>query len=365
MRKAAIALTVGAVACAAAASYIRFVMVPDAEQVQSDTHTVNHYAGTASFLDNQAIAAGDFAHAFVKDAPFTAVEDFKTASLHGGTAVITDATAVSGPAAPALASTTVNWAVDRKTLLPAAAPSGSGAVDHQGLAVGFPFDPGARDHPWWDTGSGKQATAKYVRTEKHAGRTAYVYTVDAGGALADKTILAKVPPSIQSEVLKGLAASVIPDQASALALLLPKNGGEVPLAYASVTKTTLWVDKVDGTTLDVDTQQTVTAQLKSALGMVPLAPVLDVHTKYSPQGVADSVRQSKDDQSRVLWEGEIAPGALAALALVLLIGAVVVWRRGGAAPPAADSPAGDPAGEGEVSEDGMTPAGPANAAEDV
>ncbi|MFL6115384.1 MAG: porin PorA family protein [Catenulispora sp.] len=355
MRKAAIALTVGAVACGAAASYIRFVMIPDAEQVRSDTHTVNRYAGTASFLDNQAIAAGDFPHAFQKDVPFTAVEDFKTASLHDGTAVITDATTVSGPAAPALSNTTVNWAVDRKTLLPAAAPAGSDAVDHKGLAVGFPFDPGAHDYPWWDVGSGKQATAKYVRTEKHMGRTAYVYTVDASGTLADKTILAKVPPSIQADVLKGLAASVVPDQASTLALLLPKNGGEVPLAYASTTKTTLWVDKFDGTTLDVDVQQTVMAQLKSALGMVPLAPVLDVHTKYSPQGVAESVQQSKDNQSQMLWEGEVAPGALAALALVLLIGAVVVWRRGGAAAaPTGDSAAGETAAEDEPSPDETT-----------
>ncbi|MBW8806532.1 MAG: DUF3068 domain-containing protein [Catenulisporales bacterium] len=350
MRKAGIALLTGAIACAAASAYIRFVMVPDAEQVQSDTHTVNHYAGTASFLDTQTIATGDLAHAFKKEVPFTAVEDFKTASLHGGTAVITDATTVSGPAAPALASTTVNWAVDRKTLLPAAAPAGSDAVDHKGLVVGFPFDPDAKDYPWWDDGTAKQATAKYVRTEKHADRTAYVYTVEAGGSLADKTILAKVPPSIQAEVLKGLAASVAPDQASALAVLLPKNGGEVPLSYASTTKSTLWVDEFSGTTLDVDIQQTVTVELKSALGMVPLAPVLDVHTKYSPQGVADSVKQSKDDQSRMLWEGEVAPGALAALALVLLVGAVVAWRRRDAVTAAGDSAAGETAGEDEASE---------------
>ncbi|OLE25596.1 MAG: hypothetical protein AUG49_10365 [Catenulispora sp. 13_1_20CM_3_70_7] len=333
MRKAGIALLTGAIACAAASAYIRFVMVPDAEQVQSDTHTVNHYAGTASFLDTQTIATGDLAHAFKKEVPFTAVEDFKTASLHGGTAVITDATTVSGPAAPALASTTVNWAVDRKTLLPAAAPAGSDAVDHKGLVVGFPFDPDAKDYPWWDDGTAKQATAKYVRTEKHADRTAYVYTVEAGGSLADKTILAKVPPSIQAEVLKGLAASVAPDQASALAVLLPKNGGEGPLSYASTTKSTLWVDEFSGTTLNVDIQQTVTVELKSALG-----------------SVADSVKQSKDDQSRMLWEGEVAPGALAALALVLLVGAVVAWRRRDAVTAAGDSAAGETAGEDEASE---------------
>src|SRR2546423_11685181 len=149
MRKAGIALLTGAIACAAAWAYIRFVMVPDAEQVQSDPHTVNHYAGTASFLDTQTIATGDLAHAFKKEVPFTAVEDFKTASLHGGTAVITDATTVSGPAAPALASTTVNWAVDRKTLLPAAAPAGSDAVDPQGPGGGLPVDPRAQDYPWW------------------------------------------------------------------------------------------------------------------------------------------------------------------------------------------------------------------------
>ncbi|GAA1949206.1 porin PorA family protein [Catenulispora subtropica] len=342
MRKAAIALTAGAVVCAAAAAYIRFVMVPDAEQVQSDTHTVNHYTGTASFLDPKALASGDLAHVFSKDVPFTAVEDFRTASLHGGTAVLTDATTTAGPAAPALGDSTVTWAVDRKTLMPAAAPSGTTAVEHKGLSVGFPFAPKARDYPYWDGGTGKQATAKYVRTEQHAGRTAYVYTVDVTGALADKGIQAKVPQSVPSEVLKSLAATLAPDQAGALSLLLPKDGGDVPLTYSSTTKGTMWVDKFDGTTLDADNQQTVTAQLKSPLGEVPLTAVLDVHTKYSPQGVADSVKQSKDNQSRMLWEGDVAPGALAVVALGLLAGAVLVWRRGGAAavPAAADGPPG-------------------------
>ncbi|NUR59199.1 MAG: DUF3068 domain-containing protein [Catenulispora sp.] len=332
MRKAAIALTAGAVVCAAAAAYIRFVMVPDAEQAQSDTHTVNHYSGTASFLDQQAIAGGDLAHAFQKDLPFTAVEDFKTASMHGSTAVIADVTTTSGPAAAALGNSSVNWAVDRKTLLPAAIPSGVTAVEHQGLVVGFPFAPGAHDYPWWDGGTGKAATAKYARTEKHAGRTAYVYTVDTTGTLADKTILAKLPQSIGQEVLKGLAASIAPDQASALSLLLPKDGSDVALTYVSSTKSTMWVDKFDGTTLDADNQQTVTAQLKSKLGAVPLTAVLDVHTKYSPQGVADSVKQSKDNESRMLWEGDVAPGALALLAVLLLVGAVVVARRGAGGP---------------------------------
>src|SRR5947209_7980973 len=99
MRKAAIALTVGAVVFAGAAGYIRLVMVPDAEQVQSDTHTVNRYSGTASYLDTRAVAAADFAHAFAKDVPFTAVEDFKTAKMYGQSAVITDATTTSGDAA--------------------------------------------------------------------------------------------------------------------------------------------------------------------------------------------------------------------------------------------------------------------------
>jgi hypothetical protein len=335
MRKAAIALTAGAVVCAAAAAYIRFVMVPDAEQAQSDTHTVNHYTGTVTFLDQQALASGDLAHVFQKDVPFTAVEDFKTASMHGSTAVIADVTTTSGPAAPVLGNSSVNWAVDRKTLLPAATPSGVTAADHQGLVVGFPFAPGAHDYPWWDGGTGKAATAKYVRTEKHAGRTAYVYTVDTSGPLADKSILAKLPQSIGQEVLKGLAASIAPDQASALSLLLPKDGSDVPLTYVSSTKSTMWVDEFDGTTLDADNQQTVTPQLKSKLGAVPLpASVLDVHTKYSPQGVADSVKQAKDDESRMLWEGDIAPAALALLAVLLLVGAVVVARRGSGGPSA-------------------------------
>jgi len=48
MRKSVIALTAGAVVCAAVAGVIRFKMVPDAERVQNDQLSVIHYTGTAA-----------------------------------------------------------------------------------------------------------------------------------------------------------------------------------------------------------------------------------------------------------------------------------------------------------------------------
>lgn len=167
--------------------------------------------------------------------------------------------------------------------------------------MGFAFAPGAHDYAWWDGATATQATAKYVRSESHVGRSTYVYVVDVSGPLKDPGTVALLPP-----------------------------GGDnvmVPLTYSSATKTTVWVDKLSGTTVDADAHQTVTAQMKSKIGTVPLSAVLDVDTKMSPAGIADAVKQSKDDQSQLLWEGVVAPLALVILAAAFVVGAVVAGRR--------------------------------------
>ncbi|MEY9857022.1 hypothetical protein ABH935_002630 [Catenulispora sp. GAS73] len=328
MRKSVLVFVAGAVLCAAVAGVIRFKMVPDAERVQSDQNTVTHYAGTASYLDQHAVAGGDLAHAFVKGSPFTAVETVKAIGMHGDVAVLSDVTAITG-AGGVLGNPTSTWAVDRKTLMPAAAPTGVTADPHQGLAVGFAFAPGKHDYPWWDGATGTQATAKYVRSENHVGRSTYVFTVDVSGALKDPGTLAQLPQAVPVSVLKGLAATMAPDMQGALAALLPPGGDSVmvPLSYTSATKTTMWVDQLSGTTVDADAHQTVTAQMASKLGTVPLTAVLDVDTKMSPQGISDAVKQSKDDESKLLWEGTVAPAALVVLALALVVAAVMTGRR--------------------------------------
>ena len=329
MRRSVLAFAAGAVVCAAVAGVIRFKLVPDAERVQSDQNTVTRYAGTASYLDQHAVAGGDLAHAFVKGAPFTAVETVKAIGMHGDVAVLSDVTAING-AGGVLGDPAATWAVDRKTLMPAPAPAGVAADAHQGLAVGFAFGPGKHDYPWWDGATGTQTTAKYVRGENHVGRSTYVFTVDVSGALKDPGTLGQLPPAVPVSVLKGLAATMAPDLQGALAALLPPGGDSVmvPLSYTSATKTTMWVDQLSGTTVDADAHQTVTAEMKSKLGTVPLTAVLDVDTKMSPQGIADAVRQSKDDESKLLWEGTVAPAALAVLALAMVVGAVLMGRRG-------------------------------------
>jgi hypothetical protein len=353
MRRSVVAFVTGAVVCAAVAGVIRFKLVPDAERVQSDQNTVTRYAGTASYLDQKAVGSGDLAHAFVKDSPFTAVETVKAAGMHGDVAVLSDVTAISG-AGGVLGNPTATWAVDRKTLMPAPVPAGVKADAHQGLAVGFAFAPGKHDYPWWDGATGRQATAKYVRSENHVGRSTYVYTVDVSGALKDPGTLAQLPQAVPAAVLKGLAATIAPNLQGALAAILPPGGDSVlvPLTYASSTKTTLWVDQLSGTTVDADSRQTVTAQLTSPIGPVPLTAVLDVDTKMSPAGIADAVKLSKDDQSKLLWEGTVAPVALALLALALIVGAVMAGRRGRGAAVAGGAAGSTGAGEGGGDGDG-------------
>ena len=326
MRKSVLVLAAGAVVCAAVAGVIRFKVVPDSERVQSDQNTVTRYTGTASYLDQQAVASGDLAHAFVKDAPFTAVETVKAIGMQGDVAILSDVTAING-AGGVLGNPAATWAVNSKTLMPEPLPAGD---DHQGLAVGFAFSPGKHDYPWWDGATVTKATAKYVRSESHVGRSTYVYTVDVSGPLKDPGTLGRLPREVPAGVLKGLAAAIAPDLRGELAAVLPAGGDSMPvhLTCSSSTTSTMWADQLSGTTVDADSRQTVTAQLTSPLGPIPLSTVLDVDAKMSPASIADAVKQSKDDQSQLLWEGTVAPLALVVLALALIVGAVLMVRRG-------------------------------------
>jgi len=327
MRKSAIALVAGAVVAGVAAGAIRFVLVPSQEQVQSSTSQVEHYAGTASFLDQSAVASGDLAHAFATDVPFTADEVYKTVSLHGGTAVMSDTTTTTGPAAAVLGSGSSVWAVDRKTLLPATPPAGSNVQAHQGLVVGFAFGPEKKDYPWWDSVTESQATAKYSGSEQRAGVSTYVYEVDAKGPAKEQSIVAKLPTSIPQLVLKGLARQLGGAQAAALALVLPKDGSDVALTYVAETTTKTWIEQTTGETIESQQTETVTAAMKTPVGEVPLTSVLTVKLNSTPAGVAADAKKAKDDDSKLMWLGTVLPAALGALTLLLLVLAVLTGRR--------------------------------------
>jgi hypothetical protein len=324
------------VVAGAVAGTVRFVLVPSREQVTSSTNQVEHYAGTVSFLNQQAVASGDLANAFAKDVPFTADEAYKTLSLSGGTAVMSDITTTAGPGAAVLGNGSSVWALDRKTLLPATPPAGSKAQAHEGLVVGFAFGPEKKDYPWWDSATQSQATAKYTRSEQHAGVSTYVYTIDATGPAREASLTAKLPTTIPQAVLKGLASTLGGAQAQLLALALPKDGSDVALSYAAETKTTTWIDQKTGETIESQQTETVTAQMKTPVGVVPLTSVLSVNLNSTPAGVAADAKKAQDDGSQLLWIGTVLPAALAVLAVVMLGLAVLGLRRR----PAAAAPDG-------------------------
>lgn len=358
MRKSALALVAGAVIAGAVAGAVRFVVVPSQEVVQSSTDTTEHYAGTVTFLDQTAVASGDLANAFKKDVPFTADERYKTVSLSGNTAVMSDTTTSAGPAAAVLGNGSSIWAVDKKTLLPVTAPAGSNAQPHQGLVVGFAFGPKQQDYPWWDSATESQATAKFSGAEKHAGQDTYVYTIDAKGPAKAQSITAKLPATIPQAVLGGLAQTLGAAQAQALALVLPKDGSDVALSYVAETKTKTWIDKVTGETIESQQTETVTAEMKTPVGMVPLTPVLTVTLNSTPAGVAADAKKANDDNSKLMTLGTVLPAGLAVLAVLLLAGAVLVARR---KPAAAAAAAG--AGDGDAGSDDAVSESESSAAE--
>ncbi|MBR7837388.1 DUF3068 domain-containing protein [Actinospica durhamensis] len=330
MRKSTAAFVAGAVFLAGTAGVIRFVVLPGQERVQSSTNTTMDYAGSASFLDMKAVAAGNLEQAFAKDVPFTATEQYKTVAINGGEALMSDATTISGPAAAALGNQQALWSVDRTSLQPAAIPAGSGALAHTGLAIGFPVHPAAADAQWWDSATQTAGTAKYVTTEEHGGRSTYLFTVDINGAVKDPGLLSKFPASVPSTLLTALASTMPTSQQQLLASAMPAGTPvvTVPLTYTVDTKESMWIDTVTGETIDATQTQAVTAQMTTPAGAVPLVPVLTVDLKMPPAAVSAAADKASSDAGKILWLGTATPIALAILALALLAAAIWTIRKG-------------------------------------
>ena len=327
MRKSTVLLTTGAIVLVAAAAVTRFAVFPAVDQVPANTDITAHLAGTANLLNASALASGDAAHAFLTNQPVTGTQVVKVTSTEGRTAVTSMTLTIHGPDGSTLVHATHVFAVDRVTLEPATAPSGSNAEPHTGLAAGFPLTPAKTTYQYWDTMTRTATPATYTKTDTLNGRSAYVYTIHAAGPIKDPTTLAALPPALPKTALAGLAARLPVAQQQALSTLLPQLPSAVPLTYSSSTDSQAWVDTETGYLLDLTEHQTITADRTTPAGAEPLGQVLDITLSGTSGTVAASADRAHTIATVLVLVGTVAPLTLAGLGLVLVILLVVLARR--------------------------------------
>ncbi|OIJ66014.1 porin PorA family protein [Streptomyces mangrovisoli] len=322
MRKSSWILTGTAVVLVATSAVTRFGAYPALHQIPSDADSTFHYKGTASLLNAPALAAGDSAHAYLRDLPVTLDWRIAVRDTSGRTAVVLDDAVLRGPGGKTLNSAQHIWAVDRRTLSDRPAPAGSGAEQHSGLVFSWPLDPEKRDYPFWDTGVRRTVTARYAGSDQVDGRQAYRYAIKATGALADPTTVKALPKVLPRSAVAALSQALPAAQRPGKAALaaLPEA---VPLTYTSTTERTGWVDASTGLALNGSLHQTVLAQTQGASGPVTLFPVTDVSVK----GAAASVHQQTHDASvaqRAWWW--LSTGVPLGLLVLAILAAALAFR---------------------------------------
>ena len=346
MRRSTIVLLIVGVLLLVASALTRFLAYPALDQLPSDFDRTAVYSGTGSFLNPAALQSGNAANALLLDQAVTVDRHVKVTSTHDSTAVVSDDISGKLTNGTTVLNLDHTWALDRKTMQAAPAPSGVTVDPHQGITIAFPIDVQPKDYTYWDSNTQQAVPAKYQRTETFSGRTAYVFTVSVNGQVKDPKLLASLPPALPKSLLQSLAGLLPAAAQSQLQTLGPSLPAQIPLAYTSANSLTAWIDSQTGLPLNVQQQQTVTAGLSIAGAAIPLVPVLQLDSKNTPASVSQATNDAKNYSEGLSFIGTWLPIILLVLGLLFLALAVLMQRRRRPAPPAAYTGSGGPRGPG-------------------
>jgi len=328
MRRSSIVLLVVGVLLLALAAVTRFLAYPAVDQLPSDFDRTVVYTGTGSFLNASAVQSGNAANALLLDQDVTVSRHVKVTSTHDSTAVVEDD--ILGKLTNG--GTTVltlnhTWAIDRKNMGAASAPSGVTVDPHEGITVAFPIDVQPKDYTYWDSNTQQAVPAKYQKTETFSGRQAYVFDVSVTGQVKDPKLLSQLPPGLPQADLVPLAAFLPAAAQAQLQALASKLPATVPLSYTSANSITAYIDSKTGLPLNVQQQLTVTAGLSLGSTTLPLLPVLALDIKNNQASINQAVNDAKNYSEGLSAFGTWIPIALLVLGILALVGAFLLQRR--------------------------------------
>lgn len=352
-RSSGVLLVIGVLLLAAAAA-VRFAAYPAIDQLPADFDRTVTYTGTGSFLNPSAIASGNAANALLLNQAVTVDRHVKVTSTSGATAIVSDD--ITGTLANGTKVLSLNhtWAIDRKTMNEAQAPSGVQVDPHQGITIGFPINVSPQDHTYWDSNTQQAVPAKYDSTVTYNGRQAFIFKVSANGQVKDQKLLAQLPPGLPKTALGSLTSLLPQALQSQLGALAPNLPTTLPLGYTSANSITAWIDSKTGLPLNVEQQETVTAGLSLGGAALPLIPVLSFDIKNNQASINQAVNDAKNYSEGLSAVGTWIPIALLVLGLLCLLAALLLWRR---KRPAPAGPPDYPGPSGSAGPDGPTTPG--------
>jgi DUF3068 family protein len=327
MRRSSIILLVVGVVLLAAAGVVRFAVYPAVKQLPSDYDRTATYSGTGTFLNPAAVASGNAANALLANQSITVTRHAKVTSTSGSTAVVSDDITGKLSNGTTVLSDNHVWAIDRKSMYAAPAPHGSIVDQHEGITIGFPIGVQPRDYTYWDANTEQAVPAGFQRTESYLGRAATVFTANASGPVKDPKLLAGLPSALPASALGSVASLLPPNVQTLLKTLGSALPVMLPLSYTSATKITSWIDTGTGLPLNVQQQQTVTADLSLAGSSQPLLPVLADSIANTTASINQAVHDATTAGVTLTLLGVTVPLVLLTLGILLIALALFLHYR--------------------------------------
>lgn len=335
MRKAlpASLAAVGVIALVAA-PVLKYGVVPSQSQLPSDTDTIRNYAGTFDTLLNADALTGGGGPALLTGVPASVEKHVTVEATSGDVALLRDANVVKA-ADKVVASSTVDYSVDRKTLAGTAPDGleGNNIVQPKGQTVTWPIDTERKDYVYWVQDTGQGVPAVYEGSERKGGLDTYVFTANAPAApIVDENVLASFPATLPKATLTALAGQLgLADaETAALGQLLAALPDEVPLSYTYAGTTKVFVEPETGLVIASERDETrvVNIAATAATPSVPLTPVWKLNFTSTDASITAAASDANDAVDRKQLYGTTLPIVLLVLGLGLLGAAAVLVRQG-------------------------------------
>ncbi len=362
LQRTSITLVLLGILLIAAAGVVRFVALPAASKLPTNTNTTNVYSGTARVLLNQAaLAPGSTAPILLSNLPLQIKETVRVLTSNGSAAVV-DYRVTDSAAGKSLPGMDNRYAVDRTTLAPSNAISGSGLTAVRGLTISFPIPTQARNYVGWVQDTGNTTPLRYAGTATRVpsptgsgtralGFETYVFQQTTPAArITDPQELASLPSGLPKSELPALVGRLkLPaGELGQLGNAFAKFPSTVPLAYTYSARFTYWVAPNDGVVVDLQATEVRSVELPaSVLGTpVPIATVSDFVYTDSPATLVARIQEAKNDSAALSLFGTTLPLSAVIVGLALIATAVLLRRTGKGPRPASGQAVGTSVGAG-------------------
>lgn len=357
VRKSSIVWLVLGVVLITLAVVVRFVVLPSASKLPTDTDQSQLFEGSLSALDAEAFAAGDLGELMTPEAPITADRSVKVDASEGDTAIVTVKAVLHLPG-DVTQNDVHTYAVDRGDLGPvelsqeqqdSLVPEEQKATfeRHEGVAFSWPIGPDKNGTALYDSVTQTAQEAAFVDEGTLEGRDVYNYRVDAEGPITSPSALAgfaQFPKQLPKSAVAGLLqAGVVPE---ANREVLQSNLDQLPemldVGFYSTNKVDAAVDQQFGVPLRFDQEQSMFAAVTVNGQQVSVLPLSTVKLHTSDADVKSGADTAAKNGLLLSVMGIWVPIALVVIGIALIVLAVVRWRKPVTAEHVAARSAGEP-----------------------